>query len=544
MITPSVSLLAVAVIGSLIYYIFFAKQKHTRLPPGPAPWPVIGNLPDLPSPVGPPEYLHWVQHKDKYGRLSSMQVMGQTLLIIHDHEIARDLFDKRSKFTTGRPFLEFAHGLAGYGGYTTGQGRNDNFKRQRRFMHQTLGTKGLVDQYSSIQRAEVGYMLSRVLEEPRNLVKHFQKKGTDKDDFSEAGAIILNMTYGYSVEKKTTDPLVRLVDQMMANFALAFRPLAWPVDAFPVLKYLPSWLPGASFKQTASKWNQINQLVANIPYAFTKESMNAPGYQRSMVSRVLEEGQKSGKFDSQDEESLKWAAATLYGGGADTTVSSLTSFVLAMIKFPEVQRKAQEEIDRVIGSGRLPQFEDRDKLPYVNAVAKETFRWFPVAPLGVPHTVDEDFEYDAYVIPKGAMLIPNIWWLLHDPEVFKDPEAFDPTRYISPRNEPDPTDYCFGFGRRICPGRHVADASVFLSVAQLLCCFNLDKALDGNGKPIEPELRAGAGLVIHPHEFPYQITPRSPTHQDLIKNAGNESRLQPGDSSKIQGLSAIDEVLS
>ena len=89
----------------------------------------------------------------------------------------------------------------------------------------------------------------------------------------------------------------------------------------------------------------------------------------------------------------------------------MACFFLAMTLFPEVQRKAQEEIDRVIGTDRLPTFEDREDLPYVDAVVKEVLRWHPVAPMGVPHVSTEDDIYEGHFIPAGAIIMPNIWFV-------------------------------------------------------------------------------------------------------------------------------------
>lgn len=91
------------------------------------------------------------------------------------------------------------------------------------------------------------------------------------------------------------------------------------------------------------------------------------------------------------------------------TVSSVACFYLAMMLYPEVQRKAQEEIDRVIGKGRLPGPADREQLPYVEAVVKETLRWHPVAPMGLPHASTEDDVYQGYFIPKNSLLFANVW---------------------------------------------------------------------------------------------------------------------------------------
>jgi hypothetical protein len=88
----------------------------------------------------------------------------------------------------------------------------------------------------------------------------------------------------------------------------------------------------------------------------------------------------------------------------------MSCFFLAMILYPEVQRKAQAEIDNVVGTRRLPSFDDRGNLPYVEAIVKEVLRWHPVAPMGLPHMTTDDIIFNGYLIPKGALIIPNIWY--------------------------------------------------------------------------------------------------------------------------------------
>lgn len=113
--------------------------------------------------------------------------------------------------------------------------------------------------------------------------------------------------------------------------------------------------------------------------------------------------------DPETERIHKWSASSMYLGGADTTVSSLMTFFLAMTLFPEVQKKAQEELDNVIGGSRLPVTADREKLPYIEAVVKETHRWHPVAPMALPHCSTKEDVIRGYRIPKGALLLPNNW---------------------------------------------------------------------------------------------------------------------------------------
>jgi len=208
--------------------------------------------------------------------------------------------------------------------------------------------------------------------------------------------------------------------------------------------------------------------------------------------------------------SIKWSAASLYSGGADTTVSSINTFFLAMSLHPEVQKKAQTEIDTVIGNDRLPSFSDQDHLPYVQSLVKEVFRWNPVAPLGIPHRVTEDDVYEGYLIPKGAYVIPNIWKFLHDQEVYSNPMEFNPDRFMGVNAEPDPRTLCFGFGRRVCPGQKLAEASVFISCVMSLAVFNISKGVDESGREIEPTVAYTDGTISHPQPFECTIKPRSP----------------------------------
>ena len=326
----------------------------------------------------------------------------------------------------------------------------------------------------------------------------------------------------------------------MDAFGLASDLLAWPVNALPFLKHIPEGLPGTSFKKTAREWGQLVYKTLNVPYNFVRQEMakgtHIPSYVSSLIEQDMEGDGEAVALDATKEDVIKKTAAVMYGGGSDTTVASIHAFILAMILFPDVQKKAQKEIDTVIGSERLPQFEDRDRLPYVNAVVNEVFRWHPVAPLAVPHKVDEETSYKGYRIPKGAYIIGSVWWLLHDPKVYSDPSSFDPDRFLEPRNEPDPTDANFGFGRRTCPGRYVADQTLFITVARVLAAFDLGKAVDKAGKEIEPQRVGSPGLIMRVHDFPFDIKPRSEQYVRLIRSFETE---HPQEYHTIEGLGDV-----
>ena len=348
------------------------------------------------------------------------------------------------------------------------------------------------------------------------------------------------MAYDYTIEPHKPDPLVDLIDKMMTEFSLAAVPMAWAVDIVPALQYLHEKVPGATFKKTARKWRKSIQAVAYIPYRYVQRRMAALTYQPSYVSKLVQQlkEENSGKLDQEDEHAIIWSAASLYGAAADTTVITLTIFTLAMIKFPHVQRKAQEEIDRVVGTDRLPSFEDRDKLPYINALVKEALRWWPIAPMGFPHTATENIEYNDLHIPKGAFLLPAVWWFLHDPNVYADPESFDPDRFIEPRDEPDPTTEVFGYGRRKCPGRFFADSSLYLNIAQSLAAFNIHKAVGKDGKEIKVDVKPKPGVLSYPTQFDFRIEPRSKEKVQLIRQL---ERQHPWEPSEAELLGSVDD---
>jgi len=214
-------------------------------------------------------------------------------------------------------------------------------------------------------------------------------------------------------------------------------------------------------------------------------------------------------------------AAVAYAGASDTTVSSISICLLAMAMFPEVQKKAQIELDKVIGPSRLPEFDDLAELPYVKAVIMESLRWMPVSPLGVPHALSEDDEYQGYHIPKGTMVLPNVWAMMRNPEEYSFPEVFRPERFIGEdgKIDPavrDPTTVVFGFGRRICPGSDFAMSLISISIASILHVFEVKPGVDESGLPVQLTTDCGNEAICSPTTFPRQFTPRSKQLERLV----------------------------
>ncbi|TFK78644.1 cytochrome P450, partial [Polyporus arcularius HHB13444] len=220
----------------------------------------------------------------------------------------------------------------------------------------------------------------------------------------------------------------------------------------------------------------------------------------------------------------KNTCATAFEGGADTTFSTIQAFFLAMSLNPSIQKKAQAELDAVIGPHRLPNFRDRASLPYVEAVFKETLRWHNAMPLGVHHCAGEDIEYHGYFIPRGTTFTANTEVYcracLHDPEAYTEPDRFLPDRFIREgKLDPDvrdPRDFVFGYGRRICAGKPFAEIEMFLVVAMTLHVFDITPPLDESGNPILIEPKFTGSFLLYPADCRCTIKPRSAEAEALI----------------------------
>ncbi|CEL08495.1 hypothetical protein ASPCAL11644 [Aspergillus calidoustus] len=510
-------------LGLLVLYIlhrFFSKSSCLALPPGPKPKPLIGNLRDLPPP-GKQDWVHWGRFKDLYGPISSITIFGETIVILNDSRIAFDLLEKRSTIYSSRPKMTFAGEMVGWEHILAMQTYSDTFRAYRKAMHRVLGTKNVISQFNELQDVEVRRFLLRVLDKPGDLVQHIR---------TETGAVILKIAYGYDIDPHGRDPLVALANEALENFSVAGTPGAWIVDTIPLLKHLPNWFPGAGFKRTAAAWRKNLLTTIEEPYRLVLKQMAEGKYPDSYLSNLLEQAQGR-TLTVEEEQVIKWTAGSLYTGGADTTVSTLSCFFLAMALYPEVQTKAQEELDRVLGSNKLPTFEDRHSLPYIDAIVKESLRWHPVAPMGIPHMCSEDDVYKGYRIPKGSLVMPNIWEFTHDPETYKDPRTFNPSRFLSPTPEMDPRNLSFGFGRRICPGRLLADSTIFMTIAKSLAVFDIQP--DGEDSVGEEFL---PGVISHPAPFRLRITPRSEVAEGLVRAVEREVPWGKGDRELIEGV--------
>ncbi|KAI0763838.1 CyP450 monooxygenase [Trametes elegans] len=483
------------------------NKRRFRLPPGPRGWPLVGNIFDIPR----AELARGFRDlTDTYGPLVYLQILDQSILILGSYEAASDLLDKRSRNYADRPpavmpklatLSDWSLPVLPYG---------PHWRQHRRIFHQSLQLQTINTRYSESQRRVTHGLLRNLLESPTKFEHHLEHA---------FAASVLSIGYGIEISHGD-DHYVNILQHARDIAEDVVVPGKYVVEALPVLQYLPSWFPGTAFLTDARALREALHKVKYDLFEEGRKRLECGSASESILSAYAR--QANGLPGTVDEEEIASAMATVYIAGSDTTIASTTAFLLAMAMNPDVQRKAQEELDKVIGSTRLPDFDDREHLPYINALVKEVSRWNVVAPIGLVRAAIEDDEYHGFHIPKGTILFPNLWAFSRDPDVYPNPEAFNPERFLKHGQlDPDvrdPYTFIFGYGRRICPGRYLADSSLFLTCACILHAFNIAPPLDENGRPVKLEAKMTTNTIIsHPKPFQCVITPRFAEAIDLVK---------------------------
>ncbi|KAF8573501.1 cytochrome P450 [Ramaria rubella] len=510
-ITQIVFTIIFGVFAVAIRASFLRKRipKGIRLPPGPQRKLISGNAANFPTRHQWETFTQWTK---EYGDLLYLEIYGNPIVIVNSTSVAADLFEKRSKIYSDRAEFPMMNGLMGFDWDFGLMRYGDWWRRHRKAFHQEFYSTSIV-KYHDIQTRQTRRLLHYLRETPNDFSKHIRHL---------SGAIILEVTYGFDVPPGHR--YIEVAGKAAAAMVDAGTPGAFLVDSLPILKYVPEWMVGAGFQKIARETRLLTTEVAEAPFAAVKEQLNAgtTNPAPSVLTSLLEKLQSRPNSLPDEEVVIRNVAAVAYLAGADTTVSALNTFMLAMLLYPEVQKKAQAELDSTIGKNRLPDFGDRGNLPYIEAVVRETLRWHPVVPLGVPHRTTKDDIYNGYFIPGGSIVIGNSWAMLYDEKTYgPEPEKFIPERFLNSRvGYPMP---CFGFGRRVCPGRYLADNSVFIGIATILQVFDITPAKDTDGNEITVEPLFTSGFLSYPEAFQCSIIARSASALNLIPPLAAES---------------------
>ncbi|KAH9059152.1 cytochrome P450 [Lactarius vividus] len=484
-------LVATPLVGLVLWLIARLPQRaFYNLPPGPKGLPFVGDV-KLASDHG---WLASPQRKDDYGILMYLNVFGRGILILvlNSQRVAVDLLKKRSNIYSDRPrFISVNECLTENLSFvSTGYG-----DLWRRFCRPAVEgfSKSVVPDFYPVQSHEAIMLALALINSAHSVKKHVQR---------HAWSITLTINYHLPpVESEDDLVIIGIVDHVQ-RVTHELEPGARLVEFFSWIRYIPS--------RFFAKWKRYTQ------YWFIQDSLRHERLQRidqPSFSATLIKNQEKYRLSEREQA---WLVSDMLSAGGDTTSNTLHWWLLALLAHPEVQVRAHAELDQVVGSARPPTFADLPSLPYIRAMVKEALRWSPATPLGVPHASSADDWYEGMFIPKSTIVLPNMGLINSDPTVFgSDSARFNPARYLDKEGQVkmlmdgrEEGHVSFGYWRRLCPGRFVAEGTLGIDFATLLWAIRFERPEDAGGE-LDMHAFAPSGIAIsYPVPFECKAIPR------------------------------------
>lgn len=504
-------------VGLITAAIIVRRLLQHPLPPGPPALPLLGNILQLPRRESWRQYDLW---KQEYGSIYRLIAGKDTIIVLGNWETAHELLNKRSSNYSSRPRCPMAFDLLYKKMHTLLRPSGHEFAMHKRAAAPLVAPRS-ARLYIPLQQMEslraMRYLLEHATSQEVTVELEVSNKAKDMDNHEAvkralncfAASVIFSLVYGFPVDASNA-PVMASAHVVQHNFVEAMKPGTWPCDILPALNYLPDWL--APWKRKASEWFEYEKAhhLRNLRRGKASPSWN--------WTKELLAGKNSHQFS---ELELAYDMGILADAGLDTTGQTIEMFVMIAVTHPLQVLRAQTELDDVVGRGRLPAHSDKEKLPYTCAFIEEVTRWRPLTIAGVPHSNLREDVYNGYRIPKGSVIIPNVWSIHGDAAVYGDPELFRPERWLE---KPQLPNASFGFGRRVCVGETIARQSLFITISHLLWTFRFDKALDENNRVIEVDtLDLTDYFVVRPKPFPFRLSPRFSEVSSIIQQTWSET---------------------
>ncbi|KAF8156573.1 cytochrome P450 [Crassisporium funariophilum] len=473
----------IASLVSAVVYLFARSILFRRLqdrdgntiPHGPRGLPIVGSFPFL---TDYPELTldHWAK---KFGSLYSMWLGNQLFVVISDPHIVKDLMVSNGAIFSSRKemFLKSKIIFAGRG--ITATPYNDRWRKHRRISSVWLN-KPAVDGYTSVLDYEATVLI-------QDLYRHGGAGKKALNPQPHAGRCSLNNMLTITFGTRTDDiehPLVGRALKLSREFMNCTGPVSNLIDFVPILQKLPHYMKTRAEKLHADLVSTYGGMINDIDERM-KQGENIPDCLVKTMLLAREE-------EELDHLDMSILCSAFMIGGVETTASIMQWFSALIPAHPDVQAKAHEELDRVVGRGRMPTVEDEKNMPYIHAIIKEVERCHNPFWLGTPHVNTEDFTYQGKYIPKDTVLVLNTYTMHHDAQRHPDPFTFNPDRFINDAtlssesanlaNPMERDNWMFGAGRRICPGMWVAEREVWLAISRMLWAFKMEEI---PGEPID-----------------------------------------------------------
>ncbi|EXJ63763.1 hypothetical protein A1O7_00098 [Cladophialophora yegresii CBS 114405] len=504
-----IGVLAVPVLLVLVDYVRVLRIRQ-RLPPGPFPFPLVGNFFQIPKHKPWIEFEQWSKHYNN--PMFTIWQGHRPTIMCNDIWTISDLLDKRANIYSSRPqMIAMGDMINATESNQVCLVYGDKWRHHRRLMHTATGSQA-IRPWREIQANESKILIRDLMDRPDDFVMSIERYSC---------SIVSIIGWGRRIDK-INDYVAQMALKAMEGVDLII-PGLFLVESIPILNRLPAWLswiypmPRQAFK--------FAQHLQRYFVALSKEGAQMP--EDNFAKRLFQEQEKNNITD----EEISTLTSNLIGGGVDTTSGTIISFILAMCVFPDRMKKAQEELDRVVGQDRVPDWSDEPNLPYVKAVVNETLRWRTVTILGgIPHAPTQDDEYNGYLIPKGTPITGNVWAIHRHPREFPEPDNFRPERFLNGLERPYPNKQghnAFGWGRRVCSGQPLAEQGLYLTIATLLWAFDFKPGLDENGKEVKLDIFAYTKSEnMRPEPFKARFIPRTKGIEQILRQEAARARKE------------------
>nr|UXG91340.1 miltiradiene/abietatriene hydroxylase [Callicarpa americana] len=447
-------------------FLFFRsglrQRKSKKLPPGPYPYPIVGNMLQL----GQKPHQSLAKLSKTYGPLMSIHLGSLYTVIVSSPEMAREVMQKYGQAFSGRTIAQAVHA-------------HDHDKISMAFLptgeHWRNMRKVCKEQMFSNHSLEVSQGLrEEKLEQLLDFVQKCCDSGRAVDVREAAFITTLNLmsatlfsTQATEFDSEVTQEFKEIIEGVativgVPNFADYF-PILKPFDPQGV-KRMADYYFGKLLAKIQGYLNERLESRRTSPDAPKKNDFLETLVDISLGSEY--------KLTSDDITHL---LLDLFVGGSETNTTSIEWIMSELILNPDKLAKVKNELKTVVGESKQVQESDMPRLPYLQAVIKEVLRYHPPGPLLLPRKAEYDQEVNGYLIPKGTQVLVNVWAMGRDPRVWTNPESFEPERFLDQKIDFKGQDYeliPFGSGRRICPGMPLANRILHMTTAILVHNFD------------------------------------------------------------------------
>ncbi|KAI1839626.1 hypothetical protein JX266_014164 [Neoarthrinium moseri] len=500
----------------LLNHKILRDASSKTIPHGPSGVPILGSFPFL---TRYPELTlnKWAR---KFGDLYSVWLGGQLFMIISSPKVAKDLMVTHGSVFSSRKemFIKGQTILKGRG--VTATPYNDTWKKHRRLVTNWLRADETAKYVLAIERESID-MIQCLYEASGNGAKFFNPQPF-------TGRCSLNVMLGIVFGQRTStihDPMMKEALRLSREFMNTTGPFSNLVDHVPMLRYFPTSI--------RSRGRRLHRDIVSTYGGMIKEMDERIQKGQDIRDCLAKSMLQARKQEDLDDLDITFLATSFMVGGVETTAAVMQWFCALIPSYPEIQRRAQYELDSVVGRSRLPGMEDEKSLPFCRAIIKEVQRCHNPFWLGTPHAASKDFVYQGKLIPKDTVMVLNTWTMHHDEIRHPAPFKFNPDRYlhdnltsVQSSRQPDPYQrdhWIFGAGRRICPGMQVAEQEIWLTISRILWAFDMKPVPD---HPID--LKEYDGLSGRsPMPFRILLKPRHEKVKTVLADAALDGDIAP-----------------